>query len=289
MRYLLPLFILVLASCQPKSNYLIDACPEIHDLRSGEVLTPRQAFKADGCYGCLQTDLFESRQTISFVRYTPDKFYTTVVAAEREAADSTSALCLGAEALAGINGSYFNVDSLITTCFLKDDGNIVGETSASEFYRTNAVLTLSGTDISIDGCDTTAVFPDADACWEVMASGPILIDEGEVVEYTKETVPRRWGRFYAKRHPRSMVGREADGTVWMIVVDGRVKDEAEGMSIAEITELSRMLGLRDAINLDGGGSSTLWTLHGGVLNHPVDNHQFDHYGERQVPNVLIVR
>ena len=122
-----------------------------------------------------------------------------------------------------------------------------------------------------------------------MVSGPILIDEGQAVEYTQEMVPGRWKRFYIKRHPRSMVGREADGTTWLIVVDGRVKGEADGMTIAEMTELSKMLGLRDAINLDGGGSSTLWTLQGGVLNHPVDNHQFDHYGQRQVPNVLIVR
>lgn len=289
MRYLLPLFALVLVCCQPKENYLLDNCGEIHDLRSGEVITAKQAFKADGCYGCVQTDLFESRQTISFVRYRPQKFYTTIVSAEREAADSTSALCLGAEALAGINGSYFNVDSLITTCFLKDDGNIVGETIPREYYRTNAVLTLSETEINIDACDTAAVFADEGACWEVMASGPILIDEGVAIEYTQETVPRGWKKFYARRHPRTMVGRETDGTTWLIVVDGRVKDEAEGMSIAEITELSKMLGLRDAINLDGGGSSTLWTLHGGVMNHPVDNHQFDHNGERVVPNVIIVR
>lgn len=289
MRYLLPLFLLALVSCQPKANYLLDNCSEIRDLRTGELLTPRQAFKADGCYGCIQTDLFESRQTISFVRYRPEKFYTTVVASEREAADSTSALCLGAEALAGINGSYFNVDSLITTCFLKDDGNVIGETAPSEYDRTNAVLTLSETQFNIDECDTTAVFAGADACWEVMVSGPILIDEGQAVEYTQEMVPGRWKRFYIKRHPRSMVGREADGTTWLIVVDGRVKGEADGMTIAEITELSKMLGLRDAINLDGGGSSTLWTLQGGVLNHPVDNHQFDHFGQRQVPNVLIVR
>ena len=121
-----------------------------------------------------------------------------------------------------------------------------------------------------------------------MASGPILIDEGERITYTDSTVVSGWKRFYARRHPRTLVGREADGTTWLVVVDGRVKDQAEGMSIEELTVLGEMMSWRDAINLDGGGSSTLWTLHGDVLNNPVDNHRYDSDGERIVPNILTV-
>ena len=46
---------------------------------------------------------------------------------------------------------------------------------------------------------------------------------------------------------------------------------------------------RQALNLDGGGSSTLWTAQEGVLNHPYDNRRFDHEGERGVPNCIVVR
>lgn len=275
-------------SCQPKANFLLDNCPEIHDLESGALLSPRQARKAPGCYGVVHTRLFDSQQTISFVRYRPESFSTTIVTAEREDADSTSALCLASGALAGINGSYFNVNELITTCFIKDDGQIIGETSPSEYFRTNGVITFSETDFSIDPCDTAAVYAGADASWEVMASGPILIDEGERITYTDSTVVSGWKRFYARRHPRTLVGREADGTTWLVVVDGRVKDQAEGMSIEELTVLGEMMSWRDAINLDGGGSSTLWTLHGDVLNNPVDNHRYDSDGERIVPNILTV-
>jgi exopolysaccharide biosynthesis protein len=77
--------------------------------------------------------------------------------------------------------------------------------------------------------------------------------------------------------------------VWLVVVDGRFPGEAEGMSIAELTTLAEKLGLVEALNLDGGGSSTLWTLPGGVLNHPCDNGQFDHVGQRIVPNAVVVR
>ena len=61
------------------------------------------------------------------------------------------------------------------------------------------------------------------------------------------------------------------------------------MTIAELTALSARLGLTEAINLDGGGSSTLWVLPAGVLNHPSDNGQFDHEGQRIIPNAVIVR
>ena len=61
------------------------------------------------------------------------------------------------------------------------------------------------------------------------------------------------------------------------------------MTIAELTGLAQRLGLTNALNLDGGGSSTLWVLPEGVINHPSDNGSFDHAGERIVPNAIVVR
>ena len=76
-----------------------------------------------------------------------------------------------------------------------------------------------------------------------------------------------------------------------ITVDGRRKGNATGVSIAELTHLIRILGGHDALNLDGGGSTTLW-LEGapenGVLNSPSDNGKFDHQGERKIPNIIYV-
>ena len=53
--------------------------------------------------------------------------------------------------------------------------------------------------------------------------------------------------------------------------------------------VAKMFGLKDALNLDGGGSSTLWTKPAGVVSHPYDNRRFDHYGQRSVPNIVVVR
>jgi exopolysaccharide biosynthesis protein len=45
----------------------------------------------------------------------------------------------------------------------------------------------------------------------------------------------------------------------------------------------------EAMNLDGGGSSTLWSKAYGVVSHPCDNRTFDHEGSREVSSTLIVK
>jgi exopolysaccharide biosynthesis protein len=49
------------------------------------------------------------------------------------------------------------------------------------------------------------------------------------------------------------------------------------------------MGATDALNLDGGGSSTLYIQGYGVINYPCDNGIYDHEGERAVPSVLLVK
>ena len=270
----------VVAGCSRPVNHVPAGADKVFDLRTGAELTLKKAAKADGFYGTLR----EPGQSISFVRYRPDAFQTTVVAAEGEAADSTSALCLGSDAFAGINGSYFDMQELTPVTFVKDDGFIVGATTPGELFRTNGALVLQPEDVRIEACDTTAVF---EQDWEVLAAGPVLVDDGTAATYAEGI--EGWKSFYDKRHPRSLVGKDADGGVWMVVVDGRFPGEAEGMTIAELTDLATRLGLVEALNLDGGGSSTLWVLPEGVLNHPYDNRRFDHEGQRIVPNAVVAR
>ena len=79
----------------------------------------------------------------------------------------------------------------------------------------------------------------------------------------------------------------SDGTVVFVVVDGRLP-EAAGVSTTELSLIMSWLGCRDALNLDGGGSSTM-VFDGNVVNHPSDNKKFDHQGERVVANAIVVR
>ncbi|HET7735469.1 MAG TPA: phosphodiester glycosidase family protein [Nocardioidaceae bacterium] len=86
-------------------------------------------------------------------------------------------------------------------------------------------------------------------------------------------------------HPRTAIGIDRDArTILMLVVDGR-QELSRGLTMRELAELMLDLGAEDALNLDGGGSSTLVarrpvTSRLRVWNSPSDGHQ------RRIPNGL---
>ena len=285
-KYLLFAFSLALSAC----GALTSPFPEgagLFDLLTGEELSPAKAAKATAVYGTVQERLWDSDQCYSFVRIKADTFQLDVVCAEGDEADSLSALCLKHGTVAGINGSYFNMKDLTHVTYVKDDGFVVGQTTRDEVFRTNGSVLMGQEGFVIDATEADTTWTGGETWREAMASGPILIDDGEVIEY-KEGIPK-WEGFYAMRHPRSMIGTDHQGYLWLVVVDGRSTGYAEGMSIAELTQLACSLGLTDALNLDGGGSSTLWVLPAGVINHPSDNGCFDNLGQRIIPNALVIK
>jgi exopolysaccharide biosynthesis protein len=80
-----------------------------------------------------------------------------------------------------------------------------------------------------------------------------------------------------------MIGVAGDRRVWLITVDGRNKTLSLGMSFAELQGLARRVGLVDALNLDGGGSTTM-VVNGAVMNHPSDP-----TGPRKVSDAIVIR
>jgi hypothetical protein len=84
------------------------------------------------------------------------------------------------------------------------------------------------------------------------------------------------------RHPRTLVGLDVHKGVWLAAVDGRLPDYSIGMTFADMQRLSDRLDLSDALNLDGGGSTTM-VVKGQVVNRPSDP-----AGLRPVGDALIV-
>ena len=82
------------------------------------------------------------------------------------------------------------------------------------------------------------------------------------------------------RHPRTALGwnREA---LFLVVVDGRQIDVSVGMTFPELADYMLKLGCDEAMNLDGGGSTTLWYF-GSVKNSPSEGQ------ERPAANALVV-
>ncbi len=80
-----------------------------------------------------------------------------------------------------------------------------------------------------------------------------------------------------RRHPRTVAGLSANGRkLYLIVIDGRQLDYSVGATTAEAAEWARALGASNALNLDGGGSTTLVvqseTDSPRIVNRPIHGH-----------------
>jgi hypothetical protein len=94
--------------------------------------------------------------------------------------------------------------------------------------------------------------------------------------------PEHLASAFFGRHPRTMFGIDRAGFAWLVTVDGRQPDASVGMTLQELQRLARLIGLTDAINLDGGGSTTM-VVAGSIVNQPSDP-----TGPRTVSDVLLV-
>ena len=115
---------------------------------------------------------------------------------------------------------------------------------------------------------------------DVVAGVPQLIKNGEIdITWEQEKASKS---FAEMRHPRTAVAKLKDGKFLMITVDGRQPGVSVGMNLQELAEYLLSLGATDAMNLDGGGSTTMF-LDGKVVNTPSEKD-----GERKVSDAIIV-
>jgi hypothetical protein len=121
---------------------------------------------------------------------------------------------------------------------------------------------------------------DWEAAPDIVGGVGLLATAGHLVKDWGPEKPREG--FTTERHPRTVIGTAADGRIWLITVDGRNKALSLGMSFAELQTLITRVGLVDALNLDGGGSTTM-VVKGAVVNHPSDA-----TGPRRVSDAIIV-
>lgn len=114
---------------------------------------------------------------------------------------------------------------------------------------------------------------------DAVAGVPRLIRNGKLdIPWEKEKSSKS---FVETRHPRTAVAKLNDGKLLMIVVDGR-SESSGGIGLANLANYLVQLGATDAMNLDGGGSSTMF-LDGQVVNKPSDKE-----GERKVGDAILV-
>lgn len=191
-------------------------------------------------------------------------------------------------AIAAINGTFFDIKNGGSVDYIKVNGNVVNENRLDKNNKRarhqQAAVVIENGSLSIKKWDGTDNWEQSFAAKDVMSSGPLLM-------YNQQPEELDTTAFTKLRHPRSAVGVKADGKVILLTVDGRQENSA-GMSLPELTKLMKWLGCVSAINLDGGGSTTLWLSsapENGVVNYPSDNKKWDHKGTRKVANVILLK
>jgi hypothetical protein len=117
---------------------------------------------------------------------------------------------------------------------------------------------------------STATQPDLRGATTAIGGGPALLKDGKPTGFQSSDA----------RHPRSAIGWNS-GHFFLVQVDGRQPGVSVGMSLAELATHLAGLGCTEALNLDGGGSSTLWAR-GQVMNSPCEG------GERPMGNALLI-
>jgi hypothetical protein len=122
----------------------------------------------------------------------------------------------------------------------------------------------------------------------VVNGGPRLLRDGasDVTAYAEGFVhpgdPSFYYHFGVHRNPRTLAGVRPDGTIMLVVADGRFPEISVGLSFEEEARIMQAFGVRDAVNLDGGGSSTM-TIGSTLVNHPSDT-----TGERPIGDALLL-
>ncbi len=219
-------------------------------------------------------------------------------------ADSLSSVAKKAGAIAGINGSYE-----LDATFVKTNNTINSQISLQpghlRFWKHEGAFFYNGTEKSaaIEYGTNNGYF--SSSYPNILSGAPMLVDNfspvgetfiGDVTGINLNALEYEdYRRHQGVRHPRTAIARTEGNKLLLIVVDGRRSGVAEGMTAKELTQfIVRYFNPKEALNIDGGGSSTMYIKGSsesttGVVNYPTDNDKFDHYGQRSVRTFILVK
>jgi hypothetical protein len=193
-----------------------------------------------------------------------------------------NALAVRTTVQGGVNADFFSLATGAPTGLLIVDGRQFTPPS------TNPVLAVDSTGIArIATFDTsrgslTPFYPR-----DAVGGRPMLVRDSIILPHLDSAGGVAFGK---ARHPRTAAGVGRGGRrLILAVVDGRQSPYSDGMSLNELAALMLALGARDAINLDGGGSSTLVyadPASAGALR--IANRPSDKEGERAVGDALAI-
>ena len=183
-------------------------------------------------------------------------------------------------ALAAINAAYFGGSG--HDGFVRIGGEVIrtGSENCAAFFA-DAVFSLTGNEPAIRYVNGNAGAAGIDAP-DVVCCGPLLLYAGMRRDMEMQESHNNVS------HPRTAIGITEDGKVLFVTVDGRAPSNAVGMSTELLARFMKVVGAEYALNLDGGGSTTMWIQGKGVVNHPSDG-GWDARQERKVGSIIYLK
>lgn len=191
----------------------------------------------------------------------------------RNITEQTSSIASDNQAVLAINGDYYGARQ---SGYVIRNGQLYRDSSSGK--EAAAILTNGDFQFITEG-ETSADTLLQNGAWQVFSFGPVLLKEGNISVSENEEV----GMAMAS-NPRTAIGRIGKNHYVFVVSDGRTEESA-GLSLYELASFMKELGVSDAYNLDGGGSSTM-VFQGNIINNPTTNgHSFE---ERAVSDILYI-
>ena len=233
----------------------------------------------------IKTDsIFSSHQIISFLTISKKALDSLRIefGYSQTALKPTSLLAKSENALAAINGGFFNMDDGGSVTYFEVNDTVVSRTrnpdlkwAVTDSLMNGAIVLRKNSEITIESVHSEQFYETSKQEAAVLVTGPVLL-----MDSVEMALPDM--KFTNNRHPRTCfcINKES---ILLITIDGRNK-EAEGMNLFETQQFLQSIGCVDAINLDGGGSTTMWIKNKGVVNFPSDQS-----GERPVANILFLK
>ena len=179
----------------------------------------------------------------------------------------------GIKVLGGVNADFFNIrtNQMPRGVMYRNGVCLKG---GYEDKITLFVVLADGTARCMSADEYEAI--DKSLIREAVSGRQMLLDNGVVQSTSK------------RLEPRTAIGVTRDGKrVFILVADGRRKEYSNGLSYADMGLIFKRLGAYDAINLDGGGSSS-FSVEIAPGDYAPMNRPSDRSGERAVPNGLAV-
>ena len=178
--------------------------------------------------------------------------------------------------IGGINGGYFAGAKPIGVLRRQ------GHTDNAKFWPQRSAFgwNSEGETVFIDGKEISNISSDKrfNKYTEMLQAGPLLMKNGEVSDNTEKIQDN----VLNMRHPRTIVGTDGKRVMWA-VIDGRDNMHSVGATIEETKRVCKWLGMTTALNLDGGGSSSLW-WRGNTFTLPSNSNDI----ERPIPYGVLI-